>query len=451
MASPQDWPDAELASLVDGMIDGQLDQERYARLEERLRNEPAAADYCAQRILFNSKLAQILGPSRVELVQNRRLLIEGQGSNRRVVIGQSQTTQFGGGGEALLLEGTSPASNTRNPLWGYLSIGIAILLAALVLSFAILRQKESPPPGAPSPQEAGRPSSVLWHRKPKSPADLRYWLQNMSRHGFNLAEMRAATGLETTELESALRQYEITGEELDHRRDQLLVLPYPGGRHPRIGNREKAVNPQRDSKVSVFTPWSREDYVVLDLPEALSSDNYYYYLSHSDLPTIWSLQGVQLPSLEWERLPTGAYRYRRELPNGVSFGVEVTPLADSVRLRLTITNDTAMPIRNLKAQNCVLLGGMTSFSNQTLDNKVFQGSYAACHNEAKDRWVITGWESANRLWGIASAPCLHADPLIPVCQPGETVVLNGWFSFYEGEDITAELARIEALGWKDAP
>jgi hypothetical protein len=44
-------------------------------------------------------------------------------------------------------------------------------------------------------------------------------------------------------------------------------------------------------------------------------------------------------------------------------------------------------------------------------------------------------------------PCLHSDPQIPDCPPGETRRVRGWLSFYEGSDVQAEFNRIEALGW----
>ena len=35
------------------------------------------------------------------------------------------------------------------------------------------------------------------------------------------------------------------------------MLPYPGGRHPRLGFLDGAIRPQRETKVSVFAPWER--------------------------------------------------------------------------------------------------------------------------------------------------------------------------------------------------
>jgi len=46
--------------------------------------------------------------------------------------------------------------------------------------------------------------------------------------------------------------------------------------------------------------------------------------------------------------------------------------------------------------------------------------------------------------GNAFVPCLHADPVLPDCPPGETVRVRGRLWFYEGKDADAELERVAA-------
>src|SRR5947207_9453272 len=107
-------------------------------------------------------------------------------------------------------------------------------------------------------------------RQPKSESDLRFWLENMVwYHRFSTAEIKAATGLSDDEIASALARFKIGKSSRPKRAANapLLVLPYPGGRHPRISFLEGAINPQRETKLSVFTPWDEESYVVVDVPE----------------------------------------------------------------------------------------------------------------------------------------------------------------------------------------
>jgi hypothetical protein len=111
-------------------------------------------------------------------------------------------------------------------------------------------------------------------RRPASDEELAYWLRNMTWHHFTTDEMTDATGLSGKEIEQVLSRFAITPAKRPRRsaNSPLLVLPYPGGRHPRIGFLDGAVNPQRETKVSVFTPWDDTSHVVVDVPEALWSN-----------------------------------------------------------------------------------------------------------------------------------------------------------------------------------
>src|SRR5262249_11752718 len=137
-----------------------------------------------------------------------------------------------------------------------------------------------------------------------SDADLRYWLGNMAiHHRFALPEMGAALGLTADEVAAALKRLDIDPARTPRRAPDapLLVLPYPGGRHPRVGFLDGAICPQRETKVSVFTPWDPSSYVVVDVPEAIFSNLGLLYLAHTHVPTIWTRQGVTLEPLEWNR------------------------------------------------------------------------------------------------------------------------------------------------------
>jgi hypothetical protein len=288
-------------------------------------------------------------------------------------------------------------------------------------------------------------------RPPRDDADLAYWLRNMSWHRFSPEEMADATGLGAADIKSALRRLEL-GTAAPPRRPAgapLRVLPYPGGRHPRIGFLEGAIRPQRETKFSVFTPWDEASYVVLDLPEAIWSHLGLTYLAHTHIPTVFDKQGVKLEPLEWDRSdPGGALRIARRLPNGISFGAVVKPGADAVRMELTLTNGTSETLRDLRVQNCVMLKATSGFTALTNANKLFQKPYVACRSEDGTKWILTAWEPCDRAWGNPPVPCLHSDPKFPDCPPGQTRRLTGWLSFYQGTNIAAELDRIERTGWR---
>ena len=67
--------------------------------------------------------------------------------------------------------------------------------------------------------------------------ELRVWLENMVwHHRYARAEIEQVTGLSESQLNERLRQFNISDGNRPPRSDKrLLLLPYPGGRHPRIG------------------------------------------------------------------------------------------------------------------------------------------------------------------------------------------------------------------------
>lgn len=288
-------------------------------------------------------------------------------------------------------------------------------------------------------------------RRPKTDDELRYWTRNMVEHAFTKAEIGAATGMSEMEIEAALAVHSADRPERNAG-GPLRVLPYPGGRHPRIGFLDGAIRPQRETKVSIFAPWKDGGYAVADVPEAIwvqtGDRRELLYLAHTHVPTLWDKQGITLAPLEWKREDEGVLSVERKLPNGIVFGTRVVPQAESVAMEMWLTNGTRETLRGLVVQNCVMLKSLAGFAVQTNENKVIKSPYVACHNESRDRWIIAAWEPCVRPWANAPCPCLHSDPQFPDCEPGKTVRLKGWLSFFDGKAIEAEFERIEKSGWR---
>lgn len=304
-------------------------------------------------------------------------------------------------------------------------------------------------------------------RKPRDERDLQFWLENMARdHRYSIAEMQAATGLSVAELDAALTRFglrsadgfgagETRPEEIaaatavpPGQATTLKVLPYPGGRHPRIGFRDGALRPQRETKLSLFAPWDNGGYVVADFPEAIwwepATGRELLYLAHTHVPTLWDRQQLELQPLEWQAIP-GGWAMERALPNGVSFGTTAVAGEAHVRFDMWVRNGTPETLRGVVVQNCVMLARAAGFEAQSDQNKVIRHPLVACRNAAGDAWVITGWQSCQRPWANPPCPCIHSDPKFPDCLPGETSHLTGWVSFYRGTDLEGELDRIERL------
>ena len=111
-------------------------------------------------------------------------------------------------------------------------------------------------------------------------------------HRFTPAEAGAALGLTADEVDGRRQAARHRPSKRPERKagDPLLVLPYPGGRHPRIGFRDGAIRPQRETKASVFAPWADGGYAVADVPEAVwfeptASKPELLYLAHTHVPT----------------------------------------------------------------------------------------------------------------------------------------------------------------------
>jgi hypothetical protein len=270
-------------------------------------------------------------------------------------------------------------------------------------------------------------------------------------HHFSTAEVSSATGMSAEEIESVAKKFHLTGRQPPAHKpgDPLRVLPYPGGRHPRIGFLDGAVNPQRDTKVSIFSPWDESSYVVADVPEAIFSNLGLTYLAHTHIPTLWDAQQITLPKLEWQRKRGGVLEMARTLPNGIAFGTKVVPRRDGVRFEMWLKNGTQERLTKLRVQNCVMLKAAPEFNALTNANKVLSKPYTAVRSEDGRRWLIKAFEPCDRPWGNPLVPCIHSDPKFPDCAPGETVRIRGWLSFFEGKDLQDEFKRLDHLGWRE--
>jgi peptidoglycan/xylan/chitin deacetylase (PgdA/CDA1 family) len=260
-----------------------------------------------------------------------------------------------------------------------------------------------------------------------SRADRAYWLSVMRRHRFTPAESQSVLG------ESA----GITAEPADG-----SVLPYPGGRHPRIGFLDGAIDPLRGTKASVFLPWDESAYVIIDLPEAIFANGDLVFLAHTHLPTIWNDRNQTIENTDWTRGAEGTLSSAWKLPDGVQFGARITASAAGADMELWLRNGGQERLTGLRTQVCVLLAGAHEFAAQTSDNRVYRHPWAAVRSNDGARWIATRWEGAGRIWGNPQCPCIHSDPMLPDCGPDETVRVRGRLFFHQGRDIESLIATL---------
>ncbi len=263
----------------------------------------------------------------------------------------------------------------------------------------------------------------------------------VAEHGYSTQEAADATGMSHAEVASALQRLAIPSQP-SKPNGLLKVLPYPGGRHPRLGFLDGAVRPQRDTKLSVFAPWDGGGYVVIDVPEAVWSSHGLTYLAHSHIPTVWERAGVQLPPVEWSHRADGSWQMLRVLPNGVAIGARAQAHKEHVALRWWVRNGSSNTLGNVHAQVCVMLGRATGFDLQSSSNKVIDPPFAAASTPDQRRWVVTAWDALQRTWSNPPVPCIHSDPRLGDIPVGETREARGWLWFHEGTNLVAELARL---------
>lgn len=260
-----------------------------------------------------------------------------------------------------------------------------------------------------------------------SRADSGYWLANMAGpHGYSNAEIGQVFSWSEPQVSAALKQVSAQPSK------GLEVRPYPGGRPLRTGFREGAIDPLRGTKATVFLPWAPSQYVVIDLPEAIFSNLGLLFLAHTHIPTIWNDQNRIIENTDWQRMPDGGLRSAWRLPDNVEFGAGVTTQEGEVRMELWLRNGAQQPLSGLRTQICVLLKGASDLNPQTNGNKIFGKSIAAVQASTASRWVQTEWERCGRTWGNPQCPCMHSDPVLPDCEPGQTVRVRGRLWFAEG-------------------
>ena len=246
-----------------------------------------------------------------------------------------------------------------------------------------------------------------------------------------------ATGLSLSDAEREIANR--TSTQAESGSTEVRLLPYPGGRHPRRGFLDGAIDPQRETKISVFPPWKEGGYVVIDVPEAIFSNLGLIYLAHTHVPTIWDKQPTPLPRLEWSEIENGL-SVRRDLPNGIVFKSTVTKTPSGVEMTIDLTNGTLEKLTGLRVQVCTMLKVAVGFQSQEPLESIIHDSLIAVRARGTDRWIITRWEPNQRVWQNPPVPCIHSDPIFPDCKPGETVSVSGSLRFYEGSDVRSEIA-----------
>ena len=271
--------------------------------------------------------------------------------------------------------------------------------------------------------------------------DVPFWLENMMTHHRYTAE--EAAGVLGYSVEETQRQAEKYAPQIQAGSGKILALPYPGGRHPRIGFLDGAVDPLRGTKISLFPPWEDGGYVVLDVPEAIFSNLGLLFLAHTHVPTIWDDQNLLQENRDWGKKGDD-WSQQRELPNNVALGATVMPTATGADVLVWLQNDSPGELTKLRTQVCLMLKGAPGFEAQSEAGQMLGERVAAIKADGADRYILVGFEHCGRTWGNTQCPCIHSDPVLPDAASGARVQVRGKVQFYEGQDVETAIAELES-------
>lgn len=230
------------------------------------------------------------------------------------------------------------------------------------------------------------------------------------------------------------------------------------------------------------SPWEESETVLLRLPEAISHAKGHLFCEWNRKDAWPDAKPRRLP--EWECAEDGVTLvYTCALQNDVAFGVRVTPGRDMLDLALWVENASSEPLTQISANMCVVLSQAPEFCDRSLKRTYFLHAgrprafsttspepasmkrppwihcqvrgiapfdvpadcpWWICRERADDGLVFTeSCESGRHLaliWGRAlsivansTAPCIHSNPRLNDCAPGERVEQRGRLLLNEGK------------------
>ncbi len=277
--------------------------------------------------------------------------------------------------------------------------------------------------------------------------NLDYWLENMHvHHGYSIEEIMKVCELPRKKIEKKIEKlgWQRGSGKSRNADGTIKVFPYPGGRHPRIGFLEGAIDPQRGTKASIFLPWENSGYAVLDLPEAIFSNLGLTFLAHTHIPTIWDDADEIIENVDWT-LDGNDLRMERTLPNGIKFGASIEPKTDYVALDLWLENGSPELLSGMRTQVCLMLKGAPAFNEQTKERNTMEAPVAAVKAKGENNWILIAFNNCKRVWNNVKCPCIHSDPFFPDAAAGQRVSSQGRLWFYKGDDVEQEIARGKEL------
>ena len=237
----------------------------------------------------------------------------------------------------------------------------------------------------------------------------------------------------------------------------------------------------------VRSPWNKDQYMALDLPEHCWGKNFSGLSTDARgpaRPNRWQFNGDSTRAV-----------YTLTAQDGSIFRARAQADSMAVELSIEIENRSALPITDIRVLVCTRPNGMTAFrdtnfvqtevavegrplrlgrethfsgtpperlppawvmnirggiDNRTVDDMGWfsadwgRRQFRLVEEEAEpaligihaagdeERWLATLWEPSRVLFSNPHIPCIHSDPVPPDCPPGETTRAVGIVFFHHG-------------------
>jgi hypothetical protein len=123
--SEENAPDRELRELVARFIDQSLTEAQRDRLEMRLREDPAAKEYCADAVRFEATMQEAMNPQSLEWEEVRRVIFDMKKGKPAWSVQRNQTLRYGDSHRSLISRAAA-----RKRSWWLGGIGLLAVTAA---------------------------------------------------------------------------------------------------------------------------------------------------------------------------------------------------------------------------------------------------------------------------------------------------------------------------------
>lgn len=238
--------------------------------------------------------------------------------------------------------------------------------------------------------------------------------------------------------------------------------------------------------VRIHSPWNSDQYALAECPEHFNSLSGWVMNHRKDIPMIHQMSRP----IEWTfSADRKNAEYSYAFDDGIAFNIQLHAEEKVVRVNVELINGSPTSLKFLEPFFCLRLDQLSEFTTpqdkldhlrrtfiicdgqrvsmmdvhdgiaeahrKTNPQRVWTGcavkgenrdpeywwfskkhfaDYGLIATESPDggRWLVFTWKRTRLLFTNIACPCIHAQPVLPDCAPGEMVRNEGRIVFFEG-------------------